>query len=91
MIRVQGAILQKVKLTLLGTAKTGAEWLPEMNVNESRALTLGCFICCGLQKKEALDRKLYKNVHICVDGLTKQAEMYMNSLIVWKFVGCLHD
>lgn len=50
---------------------------------------LGVSFAVGCRKKEALDRKLYKNVHICVDGLTKQAEMYMNSLI--DFVGCLHD
>lgn len=34
MIRVQGAGAYKVRVTPLRTAKTGPEWLPEINVNE---------------------------------------------------------
>lgn len=48
MICVQGASLSKVRLALLGSARTGHEWLPVMNVNESQVLTPTCFIQCGL-------------------------------------------
>lgn len=39
MIRVWGANFNKVRLNVLRSAKTGHEWLPEINVNESHALT----------------------------------------------------
>lgn len=87
--------LYKVRISLLEIPKTGHERLPDLNVNESQALTLGCFSQCKVKIESCSKKDSEKRTSICGKtcqiSLSEQTEMCRSIFSVQDAVGSLRD